>query len=129
MPAQLIDISLPGTLQAAGQARRALGACVTDRAMSDDGQLLLSEAVANAVEHTDSDRLRLVIRYEAETGTLMCALHDEGADFRSPTASDAPNDTAESGRGLAITAALSTRWGFSTDGFGKWLWFSLSATT
>ncbi|MEU3063797.1 ATP-binding protein [Streptomyces subrutilus] len=129
MPAKLIDISLPGTPQAAGRARRALDACVRDPELSDSGRLLISEAVANAVEHTQSDRLRLVIRYDAETGTLMCALHDQLAEFRraASTGTGVASDWAESGRGLSITAALSAGWGVSTDGFGKWLWFWLRA--
>lgn len=145
MSPQIIDISLPSTLQAAGQARRALSTCVSDRDLADEGSLLLSEAVANAVEHTESDRLRLVIRHDSATGALMCAVRDASAEVAGPaagpdtgsgqgparsatdSAEDSGTDSAmcESGRGLGIIDALSAAWGISTDGFGKWLWFCL----
>lgn len=133
MSPQIIDISLPSTLQAAGQARRALSTCVSDRDLADEGSLLLSEAVANAVEHTESDRLRLVIRHDTATGALMCAVRDASAEVAGRTGSPGAGpaveavDSAvcESGRGLGIIDALSAAWGISTDGFGKWLWFCL----
>ncbi|MFD3805948.1 ATP-binding protein [Streptomyces sp. NPDC058618] len=145
MSPQIIDISLPSTLQAAGQARRALSTCVSDRDVADEGSLLLSEAVANAVEHTESDRLRLVIRHDTATGALMCTVRDASAEVAGPAAGPAGDPGAgsaagsgagpagaamdsaarESGRGLGIIDALSAAWGISTDGFGKWLWFCL----
>ncbi|MFD3680444.1 ATP-binding protein [Streptomyces sp. NPDC058613] len=136
MSAQTIDISLPSTLQAAGHARRALSAYVSDRDLADEGSLLLSEAVANAVEHTESDRLRLVIRHDAETGALMCAVRDACAEVARPAGEAGAREggtvmdsaVCESGRGLGIIDALSAAWGISTDGFGKWLWFCLDGT-
>ncbi|MFD3330282.1 ATP-binding protein [Streptomyces sp. NPDC058701] len=133
MSPQIIDISLPSTLQAAGQARRALSTCVSDRDLADEGSLLLSEAVANAVEHTVSDRLRLVIRHDTATDALMCAVRDASAEVAAPAGGPGAGparpamDSAvyESGRGLGIIDALSAAWGISTDGFGKWLWFCL----
>ncbi|WP_411104723.1 ATP-binding protein [Streptomyces sp. cmx-4-9] len=140
MSPQMIEISLPRTLEAPGHARRALNTCVRDRELADEGALLLSEAVANAVEHTESERLRLVIRHDAETGALMCAVRDGNAELSRPEprtgapgrdaagtedAEDAEDALDESGRGLGIIAALSAAWGVSTDGFGKWLWFRL----
>ncbi|MFG2621365.1 ATP-binding protein [Streptomyces sp. NPDC048507] len=125
--ARLIDICLPGDLAAAGLARETLGTCVADRELADDGKLLLSEAVANAVEHGGSDRLRLVIRHDTATGSLMCAVRDDSAEMARTEGTPAGCAERESGRGLAIIAALSLAWGFSTDGFGKWLWFCLGA--
>ncbi|MFI5983480.1 ATP-binding protein [Streptomyces sp. NPDC051555] len=128
MSAHLIDITLPATPAAASAARRALGECVGAGELADDGRLALSEAVANAVEHTVSDRIRLVINHDAETGSLMCAVRDGHAEL-APAADRTRTGCAdqEGGRGLGIIAALSRSWGFSTFGHGKWLWFCLGA--
>lgn len=125
MSAHLIDITLPATPAAASQARRALGACVGAGELADDGRLALSEAVANAVEHTVTKRLRLVISHDEETGSLMCAVRDGHAGLVSADRTRVGCAEPEAGRGLGIIAALSRSWGFSTYGFGKWLWFCL----
>ncbi|MFI5761934.1 ATP-binding protein [Streptomyces sp. NPDC051563] len=125
MPARLIDIPLPRTLQAPAQARRAFDACAPDSAPADEGNLLLTEAVANAVEHTTGDELRLVIQHDEAAGRLVCAVRDGSADLPRFEGTLYGCAERESGRGLALIAALSLSWGFSTDGSGKWLWFSL----
>ncbi|MFJ7271359.1 ATP-binding protein [Streptomyces sp. NPDC099050] len=115
-------------LQAASHARRALDSCAPARELADHGSLLLSEAVANAVEHTTSDELRLVIQHDETAGRLVCAVHDDSADLPRSEGMVSGCAERESGRGLAIIAALSLSWGFSTDGFGTWMWFCLEAS-
>ncbi|MET7518665.1 ATP-binding protein [Streptomyces sp. NPDC005480] len=131
MSAHLIaDIIIPSRPKAVSQARRALAALVPDCETADDGRLLMSEAVANAVEHTQSTDVRVVIRHEEVAGRLVCAVHDDNPQLPPSPAEQTSQDgweEAESGRGLGLIKALSESWGFSTDGFGKWLWFTLDS--
>ncbi|MFG2395339.1 ATP-binding protein [Streptomyces lavendulae] len=127
MPVHLIDITLPASLVAVSEARRVLSRYVQVGELADDGRLALSEAVTNAVEHTDSDRVRLVISHDEEAGSLMCAVRDGDAGLSHSAATRLACDEKEEGRGLGIIAALSRSWGFSTYGQGKWLWFCIGA--
>ena len=127
------DMTLPSRTRAASQARMALTAVAAGHELVDDGRLLMTEAVANAVEHTDSSDVRILIRHDEHSGVLVCAVRDNGAPLVSDagaaegTRRDAASAAAlcEGGRGLQLIEELSAQWGCEVDATGKWVWFAL----
>ncbi|MER6782501.1 MULTISPECIES: ATP-binding protein [unclassified Streptomyces] len=128
MPAHRVDIVLPATPEAARSARRALSEAAIGGAVADDARLLVTEAVTNAVRHTVSTHIRMVVDVEAGTDRLLCALRDEAPHLGPADRTPAGCAKRESGRGLGLIAALSQSWGVATDGAGKWVWFWLGAS-
>ncbi|MFE5535726.1 ATP-binding protein [Streptomyces sp. NPDC056492] len=128
MPAHRVDIVLPTTPEAARSARRALSEAVIGSALADDARLLVTEAVSNAVRHTVSTHIRMVVDVEPGSDRLLCALRDETPHLGPANPAPAGSAQHESGRGLGLIAALSQSWGVATDGTGKWVWFWLGAS-
>ncbi len=96
------------------------------------GELLVSELVANAVEHAvEQPRVsagRLIgVRYEVASGVLRIEVHDAGSG--RPEVSEVPAE-AESGRGLWLVRELAAEWGCSprTGGVGKCVWALIGPT-
>ncbi|MEU8122086.1 SpoIIE family protein phosphatase [Spirillospora sp. NPDC049024] len=84
--------------------------------LADTARLLVSELVTNALVHgAGSVGLRLI-----KGRTLLCEVHDDGADMPHLRHTDA---TDESGRGLQLVGHLSTRWGTHRTEGGKVVWF------
>ncbi|KOU32228.1 hypothetical protein ADK52_02020 [Streptomyces sp. WM6372] len=128
VPAHRVDITLPATPEAARSARRALPEAVIGSDLADDARLLVTEAVSNAVRHTESTRIRMVVEVEPGTDRLLCALRDDTPHLGAAHQTPAGCAQRESGRGLGLIAALSQSWGVATDGAGKWVWFWLGAS-
>lgn len=135
------NLRLPPSAEAAAQARRAVTDLVPhDQHLADRGRLLITEAVTNAVQHTDSEELQIQLRLDPDTGELLCAVLDcdptapehrpaRGRKYH-PRAGNAAgrvgaDGLAESGRGLGLIDSLSQIWGFSRRDHGKWTWFQL----
>jgi anti-sigma regulatory factor (Ser/Thr protein kinase) len=82
----------------------------------------VSELAANAIEHTASGAGGVftveVIRPRA--GVALVAVTDDGCGD-DPVIRRA-DDLAEGGRGLALVAALSSRWGYRATGRGRTVW-------
>jgi anti-sigma regulatory factor (Ser/Thr protein kinase) len=82
----------------------------------------VSELAANAIEHTASGAGGVftveVIRPRA--GVALVAVTDDGCGG-NPVIRRA-DDLAEGGRGLALVAALSSRWGYRATGRGRTVW-------
>ncbi|TYC73288.1 ATP-binding protein [Streptomyces sp. CB01881] len=91
------------------------------------GELLVSELVTNAVQHSRAPRGRLIfVRFHlAPDITLRIEVHD--ADSGRPTLRDAA-DSDEAGRGLLLVHELATRWGCCPrrGGIGKFVWCHIS---
>ncbi|WP_328890727.1 ATP-binding protein [Streptomyces sp. NBC_00316] len=119
-------ISLPSRPEAVPRARHAMSAVVPDGSMADDGRLLLSEAVANAVAHTDSRSVRVLIRHQEDTGEIMCAVRDSSTRVPTGAPRGGVAGNRESGRGLHLIETLSDDWGHLVDSHGKWTWFRLA---
>ncbi|PVG83247.1 hypothetical protein DDE18_08075 [Nocardioides gansuensis] len=86
----------------------------------DTAVLCLSELVTNAIVHTAGGcEVRAVLDEEVLTVTVR----DGGADRVDPDAEAEP--LAAHGRGLALVAALSRRWGSELDAAGTTAWFVL----
>ncbi|MEZ0070177.1 anti-sigma regulatory factor (Ser/Thr protein kinase) [Streptacidiphilus sp. MAP12-20] len=118
------SLTMPALTCSVTRARRAFTALYADHAAAEDGRLLLSEAVANAVEHTDAEQVRVVIQHHPPSGRLVCAVHDSGPAVPTSPA-QTPGADAESGRGLHLIESLSEAWGHLVRPDGKWTWFSL----
>lgn len=116
-------IDLPAELAAAREARsmvrELLGRWSLDD-LSDDAGLVVTELVANAVEHAQTECQLAVSRHE---GGIRIEVRDVGRGTPEPQALSV---TAEHGRGLLIIAALSTAWGIEDDGHGKTVWVELA---
>ncbi|WP_042406826.1 ATP-binding protein [Streptacidiphilus carbonis] len=130
------DMTLPSRTRAASQARMALTAVAPGHELVEDGRLLVTEAVANAVEHTDSADVRILIRHDELSGLLVCAVRDTGTGLPCPDAAGVgsqavarPAAPAEDGRGLQLIEELSAHWGCEVDAHGKWVWFALDPET
>ncbi len=121
------DVLLTSHAKAAAQARRVVTTLAAhDTDVAERGELLVSEAVTNAVEHTDSANVQLSVSVDRRSGELFCAVFD--TDPQQPTPPPAPAEDAEpgeSGRGLGLIASLSDAWGCVAGGRGKWIWFHL----
>ncbi|WP_431776798.1 SpoIIE family protein phosphatase [Streptomyces cucumeris] len=84
---------------------------------AETAELLVSEAVTNAVRHAHSHHVVLrLVRTEA----LLCEVSDD--DHELPALLGAGRED-EFGRGLRVISALAREWGTSRSGRGKTVWF------
>ncbi|MFK4144747.1 ATP-binding protein [Streptomyces sp. NPDC004065] len=99
----------------------------------DSAVLATDELFANAVKHAGTgpgDKVTVTIEWSA--GTLRVTVADPSPGCPCPGAADPADPAAESGRGLAIVAALTDEWGTAPPedagagaGAGKRVWFTL----
>ena len=83
--------------------------------------LLTSELVTNAVRYGGS---RAVLEAHTPEGRLRVTVADDNPDL--PMVGDAPDLTAESGRGILLVSTLAARWGVERlAAGGKAVWFEL----
>lgn len=83
--------------------------------------LLTSELVTNAVKYGGSHAL---LEAHMPGGALRIVVLDANPDL--PSVGEAPDLTAEGGRGVLLVSALADRWGVErTGGGGKSVWFEL----
>jgi anti-sigma regulatory factor (Ser/Thr protein kinase) len=75
--------------------------------VADDALLVLTELVANAVQHTAS--AHILCRLSASGDELHVTVEDEGGTLAIPCPR-APSEDAECGRGLLLVDALATAW-------------------
>ncbi|MEV6010157.1 ATP-binding protein [Streptomyces sp. NPDC051976] len=116
----------PRRPRSAGRARafvREFLAAVPDGdRFAEVGELLVSELVANAIEHARTPAGRLIeVTCAVRDGRLRIEVHDASTD--RPLRRDAtPSDTG--GRGLLLVEALSAAWGCCprAGGVGKYVW-------
>lgn len=95
-------------------ARERLNYCGLS-ALADDVELLVSELVTNAIEHSHGAGITVTLRLDE--GLLLLYVKDQTAlrpHVQKPAAD------AEHGRGLLIVKALADSWGVSTDGTTVW---------
>ena len=112
--------------ESAGRARRFLRNLLTGVADGEHvlevGELLLSELVANAVEHAQAPRDRWIqVRCGVVAGHLLVEVDDAGRNM--PVVRDVDEHHIR-GRGLALVDALSVTWGCHPRecGIGKTVW-------
>jgi anti-sigma regulatory factor (Ser/Thr protein kinase) len=87
----------------------------------DDAQLLVTELVANVVDHVGGDVLTL--EFTLGGAWLRIAVVD-GSAIR-PVVREMSHEQ-ERGRGMRMVAAIADRWGAEDHDGGKRVWFELS---
>jgi anti-sigma regulatory factor (Ser/Thr protein kinase) len=113
--------SLPKSPSSASQARLFLE-CVrddVDPGVFENARLLLSELVANAVEHVQEEG-DLEVRIALGDGVLRVEVLDPGPGFDPP---QRPPDS-DRGWGLRFTDRLASRWAADRDERAR-VWFEL----
>lgn len=120
------EVQLPAELESAVAARRLLGRAVSAWCLSDslrqDGELAISELVTNAVLHAGTligvqiKRMGAGLRIEVHDGNP----HLPVVDAARPE--ELLSNRSMTGRGLALVAATSDRWGCEPVGCGKVTW-------
>lgn len=128
--AQVLDTEVEPDPRAVGAVRRALRRRLEEWEVgddvADDALLCLSEIVTNAVVHTGSSS---ELRVTLDGGVLTVVLRDAGARHRPAVAStDLVDPLRVHGRGLALVAELSDRWGSELDADGTTVWFVLDTS-
>lgn len=112
---------LPGAPSSVREARAYVRAALTSWcvpvAVVDDLLIIISELATNAVEHTTSTRIRIVVVLTVTAAQV--AVIDQGP--RRPIR-PRPTPADESGRGLSIVEALAERWGHRRAGAGSAVW-------
>jgi anti-sigma regulatory factor (Ser/Thr protein kinase) len=117
----LFRLEVPCDVHAPKVVRAALAATHDGGWALDDGLLVASELVTNAVQHsrcTASDRLN--VHVGRHDGNLLISVHDPGLakDVAEPVQ---VKHSDPGGRGLQIIEQLSVRWGSERpDGYRVW---------
>ncbi|MDF2706025.1 MAG: ATP-binding protein [Nonomuraea muscovyensis] len=112
----------PAGLRGARRVTRHKLACWGLADQSDVVELLVSELVGNAMEHT---RGTIHLTLSMEDGLLRCEVEDDDPEL--PRMRHAGPDD-ETGRGLRLVDALSCCWGGDHTAHGKVVWFEVPAS-
>lgn len=115
---------MPRKPESAAPARRLTDAalcCWGLGELADDGALVVSELVANAVRYARRESIRVVVERVSER-TVRVAVTDFSREL--PVVCRA-GDGDEGGRGLLLVAALASDWGTDTHRWGKVVWADL----
>lgn len=122
----LLTLELPCDAHAPVTVRAALAEIHDGGWSLDDGRLVASELVGNAVRHSGSEvRDRLRIQVSRRDGRLRIAVQDPG--LSGDTARPGRGDPAEPGGwGLWIVGQLCVAWGADRPG-GYRVWAELAA--
>jgi serine/threonine-protein kinase RsbW len=90
--------------------------------LTDSGALLVTELVANAVKHTNTRNIRVVVSRPSERFVRIGVVDKARAMPQMVKPSD---DLLTSGRGLLLIDALAERWGTDVYRWGKQVWAEL----
>ncbi|MGW5198657.1 ATP-binding protein [Streptomyces spiralis] len=101
--------------------RTALAAWYLDE-LTDTAILLVSELVANAVKHTSSRVIRVIVTRPSER-FVRIAVVDRARVM--PELVKPGDELVASGRGLLLVDALAERWGTDLYRWGKQVWAEL----
>lgn len=116
--------TLPRRPESAAPARRLVrAACAAWRLddLAEDGALIVSELVSNAVRHARRDSIRVMVE-RTDTACVRIGVVDFSKD---PPVRKAPGLEDEGGRGLALVAMLAKHWGTEPLPWGKQVWAEL----
>ncbi|WP_248963890.1 ATP-binding protein [Sphaerisporangium perillae] len=123
-PGLLERMAFPAREAAVGEARRWVGKLLDGHPRRDDAVLLLSETFTNAVVHTRSAAVGVVVLLDGQE-RVQIEVVDEGAETSPCVCRHARGDLAESGRGIRLLRALSDQWGFIEERPRCVVWFAL----
>ncbi|MFE0451579.1 ATP-binding protein [Streptomyces sp. NPDC058914] len=116
--------TLPGLEESAETARKLVRTALATwhlEELTDTAILLVSELVANAVKHTNSRVIRVVITRPSERFVRIGVV--DRARVLPEVAK--PDHLLTSGRGLLLVDALAERWGTDVYRWGKQVWAEL----
>ncbi|SED18664.1 Anti-sigma regulatory factor (Ser/Thr protein kinase) [Streptomyces sp. 3213] len=117
--------TLPALEESADAARKlvrtALAAWHLDE-LTDSGILLVTELVANAIKHTDTRSIRVVVSRPSERFVRIGVVDRARA---LPQMVKPHDDLLTNGRGLLLIDALAERWGTDIYRWGKQVWAEL----
>lgn len=120
------SVTLPRTAESARAARRlvrtALQTWTFGQPLIEDGELVVSELVANAVRHSGLRCIRVVVDRVGDQ-RVRIAVSDRSR--KEPVPYEAIEDD-EGGRGLFLVAAHAHAWGTEPRAWGKVVWAELS---
>jgi anti-sigma regulatory factor (Ser/Thr protein kinase) len=114
--------TLPGLEESAETARKLVRTALAVwhlEELTDTALLLVSELVANAVKHTNSRVIRVVITRPSER-FVRIGVVDRARVL--PKLAKPDDDLLTSGRGLLLVDALAERWGTDLYRWGKQVW-------
>lgn len=111
---------------ARGRIRALLGAWGLPADLWDDAGLVVTELFTNAIRHTDSEKVTVVVRDLGAVVRLEVADQGRGSGVPVPCVAE---DDEEGGRGLLLVSVLSLAWGSepAEDGTGRVVWAELAA--
>ncbi|MFF2653686.1 ATP-binding protein [Streptomyces sp. NPDC058045] len=119
--------TLPREPGSAATARRLLRTACAVWGLDDlaeDGALIVSELVANAVQHARRETIRVVIDRPGRTRVRVGV-----ADFSTVLpVRKAPDPEGEGGRGLPLVSELAANWGTDQRSWGKIVWADLEGS-
>jgi anti-sigma regulatory factor (Ser/Thr protein kinase) len=118
-----ISLRLPGTQEAAAQARRALSRLRgdLDPPLMEALRLLVTELVTNSVKHAGAEDV--VLKVLVGRNAVWTEVTDPGPGF-DPAGTGVPRPD-RSGWGLFLVERLADRWGVNQDGAATKVWFEL----
>lgn len=118
---EILSLELPCDVHAPKLVRKTLAAVHDGGWVLEDGLLVASELVTNAVQHSGcGGEHRLRVEVGRRDGNLMISVHDPGLtrDVAEPAHRGAADP---GGRGIKIIQQLSVRWGSERpDGYRVW---------
>ena len=116
--------TMPCEPASASRARRLVRAALNTWTLGDlidDGTLIISELVGNAVRHSGCRLVRVSVRL-SDQDRVRLAVTDKC--LQPPTA-QTPCCDDKSGRGLVMVDAMADRWGTEHRAWGKIVWAEL----
>ncbi|WP_018530449.1 MULTISPECIES: ATP-binding protein [unclassified Streptomyces] len=90
--------------------------------LADDMALGVTELLSNVVRHVPGARAEVRLHHDTEAGYVRAEVTDDGPQLADGTR-ELSDPYAEHGRGLAIVAAVATKWGVQPLAVGKMVWF------
>lgn len=108
---------LARTPRAPAEARRMVDALALDVATAEVVRLAVSELVSNAVMHGTG---AIAVRLGVDAEGVHVAVGDSGVGFTPDGEPVMPPPDSPGGRGLALVAMISARWGVSPDPTEVW---------
>lgn len=118
------EIGLAGDPTSAREARAFIRMALQQRMAAEilqDALLLASEMVSNVIRHAGTP---LTLSVEIHRGYLRMTVTDGALPFDARVGPE--SEDGESGRGIAIIASVSRRWGVGSTPIGKSIWAELN---
>lgn len=89
-----------------------------------DIELLASELLTNAVVHTKTDQVSVLITMDEIRRILRVAVSDDGSGGAVLIPAEDP--MSESGRGLLLLQVIAADWGVEADSVSRTVWFEVT---